>query len=264
MPLPIPAGVRYHISKRTGDVLPCSAKIECPFGDMVTEHWSSPKIARAAYEARNQDQTFNTFLNKKPKVSPIGNIRRSKDRFMVPKGVYVICDPVSLLKRRDPAAAAEWKELADKDPNDETMAARVNGYPIMAFKTDFEDGIFLDTQNREFAVHEGVVGLVPVSLARRMGMDEEDIVDEGYFIDFDEDAPMTKEDGNINFGDYLWLKLQPEAEDLDDLDEDFDEKDMDEELHEIENDTDDEDYNYDNLNEYNYEKDHNADHYRSI
>lgn len=42
---------RWHFDKTTGTVNPCDARIRCPLGDMVTEHFGSPDEASAAYQA---------------------------------------------------------------------------------------------------------------------------------------------------------------------------------------------------------------------
>ena len=41
---------KYHINPGTGEPGICTATQRCPFGDLATEHYSSPEAAREAYE----------------------------------------------------------------------------------------------------------------------------------------------------------------------------------------------------------------------
>lgn len=42
---------KYHVNNHTGRVGVCRAVKNCPFGDMVTEHYESRELAQSAYEA---------------------------------------------------------------------------------------------------------------------------------------------------------------------------------------------------------------------
>lgn len=44
--------LKYHLSPKTGSPGVCRAKYKCAFGDIETEHYSSPGVARAAYEQK--------------------------------------------------------------------------------------------------------------------------------------------------------------------------------------------------------------------
>lgn len=56
---------RYHINPSTGDPSVCRAKIKCPFGDVVHEHFDSAEAARQSYErvmaAKELYQTERVF-----------------------------------------------------------------------------------------------------------------------------------------------------------------------------------------------------------
>lgn len=49
---------RYHVNRTTGTVGPCSAKRQCPFGDIETGHYDSEREARQAYEDENSSSLF--------------------------------------------------------------------------------------------------------------------------------------------------------------------------------------------------------------
>lgn len=46
--------LKYHLSPKTGNPGVCKAKYKCAFGDIETEHYNSPGLARAAYEQKMQ------------------------------------------------------------------------------------------------------------------------------------------------------------------------------------------------------------------
>lgn len=49
---------KFHLSPKTGNPGICKAKYKCAFGDIETEHYSSPGIARAAYEQKMQSASI--------------------------------------------------------------------------------------------------------------------------------------------------------------------------------------------------------------
>ena len=58
---------RYHLNFK-GEASICRAKKNCPFGDLDTEHYSSPEEARKAYEkiAKNNLSVFPQYVNYNP------------------------------------------------------------------------------------------------------------------------------------------------------------------------------------------------------
>lgn len=60
---------RYHISPHTGDPGVCSAKINCPYGNLETDHFDTPEAARAAYETGQLEPAFATLRRALDKVT---------------------------------------------------------------------------------------------------------------------------------------------------------------------------------------------------
>lgn len=124
--------LKYHLSPKTGNPGVCKAKYKCAFGDIETEHYSSPGIARAAYEQKMQSNSlvpspsrmmilpsekFQEILQdygkKNPKASPVSNVSQirvsstdllkslteannSGDQYFEPGSIHVDSHPGSL------------------------------------------------------------------------------------------------------------------------------------------------------------------------
>ena len=59
---------RYHINPKTGNVNVCRAKKSCPFGDMALDHYSTPDLARRAYEITMESHSLAVQLLLKRRV----------------------------------------------------------------------------------------------------------------------------------------------------------------------------------------------------
>lgn len=47
---------KFHINSETGNPGVCTAKIQCPFGDLEADHYPSPDTAREAYEVKMKNK----------------------------------------------------------------------------------------------------------------------------------------------------------------------------------------------------------------
>lgn len=54
----------YHINPNTGEIGRCSAKKQCPFGDLTADHFDTPDEARSAYENQMSNSTFTAPAKK--------------------------------------------------------------------------------------------------------------------------------------------------------------------------------------------------------
>lgn len=54
---------KFHVNDE-GNPGPCGANYNCPFGDMDSDHYSSPQEARNAYEVKMNNQMIETLTNR--------------------------------------------------------------------------------------------------------------------------------------------------------------------------------------------------------
>ncbi len=215
-------GVRYHISPRTGNPSICRARGKCPFGDMQSDHFDSREAAREAYEERMKNRTQLSFAPGRMKVESLPQgMKIDPITFNIPKGVYLLGDPY-YTAGQDTKAWQEWNAEANKTPRDPAVGATINGFPVIAFKAPAGEGIYRDHQARPYNSKSGYIGLVPVSLAKRMGQDGNEVLDDASLFTLHEDTEVTLTTGIICFGDTLFVQIEP---DFDEVPEDEDEDD---------------------------------------
>lgn len=206
---------KFHINPRTGMPAECEALTKCPFGDLVTDHFGSFLEAQKEQERRMSANIFPSFEQGRILTSPLNEgMKNGKNSFIVPKGVYMIGDPY-YIAGRDHKAWGEWVTEANNNPEDNAVGLQYNGYPVLGFRTAGE-GLYYDSQGRPYNSSSGVIGLVPASLARQMGIEELDALDDANLITFFETTSAEWTDGAIYFGDVLFVKTDPDFNDLDD------------------------------------------------
>lgn len=88
--------LKYHLSPKTGNPGICKAKYKCAYGDIETEHYSSPGIARAAYEQKMQSASLA--------ASPSRMTIQSAEKFQEILQDYS--------KKNPRAAASSWNETS--------------------------------------------------------------------------------------------------------------------------------------------------------
>lgn len=206
---------RYHISPRTGAPAWCTAKVRCPFGDMVKDHFSSKEEARAAYEERMSAQALPSFERGRVHVTPLPpGMKQSPTSFVVPPGVYVVGDPV-YTAGVDEKAWGDWEAAieGEKASQDKALGASFNGYPVLALATAGE-GIYHDSMGRAYSSRSGYLGLIPISLAKQMGLSTVEVEDDGYLITFNETSKVEWDKGTLYFGERLFVQTEPELEGL--------------------------------------------------
>lgn len=73
--------MRYHVHPETGEVGPCRAVKACPFGDLTTDHYSTPEDARASYELGMAAFNLQALHRKYPRTPhlPFSASRTSDD-----------------------------------------------------------------------------------------------------------------------------------------------------------------------------------------
>lgn len=212
---------RYHISPRTGNPVTCKAKIRCPFGDMVADHYSSQEEARRAYEEKMVKARTPSFKPGKLEVSALPATMRLDERtLLVPKGMYVLGDPSQTAGSVDPVTWQKWETLAHQEESGRrphAVGALLNGYPVVALRTKFEGkGVYFDNSGRDYPVESESVGLIPLTLLKRMGLDDNTINSTGAIVTFNEPTRLHYDDGILSFGHHLHVYTdEPLMEDED-------------------------------------------------
>lgn len=204
---------RYHISPRTGAPAYCTAKERCPFGDMEKDHFSTKEEARAAYEERMSSKSLPSFERGRVHVTPLPpGIKQSGNSFVVPAGVYVVGDPF-YTAGSDTKAWQDWQAVAGQGVGyqDHALGANYNGYPVLALQTPGE-GVYYDSMGRPYSSSSGHIGLIPVSLAKQMGLPAAEVEDDGNLVTFNETTKVEWDRGTLYFGDRLFVKTEPDTE----------------------------------------------------
>lgn len=204
---------KYHISPRTGAPAWCTARERCPFGDMEKDHFATKEEARAAYEERMQEQAIPSFDRGRINVTPLPpGVKQDGNSFVVPAGVYVVGDPV-YSAGVDAKAWRDWRNVASggMSAQDHAMGASYNGYSVLALQTPGE-GVYYDSMGRAYSSSSGHIGLIPVSLAKQMGLSGAEVQDDGYLVTFNETTKIEWDKGTLYFGDRLFIKTEPDTE----------------------------------------------------
>lgn len=206
---------KYHISPRTGAPAWCTAKERCPFGDMVKDHFSTKEEARAVYEERMSAKVIPSFASGRIGVTALPpGMKQTGDSFVVPAGVYVVGDPI-YTAGVDGKAWEDWKYVSSSysAPGDHAHGAAFNGYPVLALDTPGE-GVYHDSSGRAYSSNSGRIGLIPISLAKQMGLSSDEIEDDGNLITFNETTRIEWDKGTLYFGDRLFIRTEPDPEDF--------------------------------------------------
>lgn len=196
---------RYHISPRTGNPVACKAKYRCPFGDLTKDHYPTPAAAQAAYELKMQDATLPSFAAGHLRASKLPSDMQLDDRtVLVPKGMYVVGDFSKNASSVDPEAVEAWRKTIEADPRAERKSvsgACLNGYPVIALKTKYGNGVYFDNSGRDYSVEGSTLGLTPLSLLKKMGLTEEEINEsQSTIISLTEPTKISYDDGTLSFG----------------------------------------------------------------
>lgn len=198
---------RFHISPQTGEPVKCDAKISCPF-DKLGPHYDTREEAREYWEMMMYERMFPSYDQGKINVKPLdSNMRVDDDTVVIPKGVYVVGDP-SFTMGLDPKAWEDWvNQVAQEDGGFSrgAVGGTLNNYPVVALTMPLGPGTYSDNFNRPFDVNSGVCAAIPMSLLRKMGIDEETIMETSTIVTFDEAATLRSKDGRLHFGERLSL-----------------------------------------------------------
>lgn len=207
---------RYHISPRTGDALLCNAEIQCPF---TTEenHFDTRAEAQQAFEDSRHKDLFPEFIKNKITVSPLPEgLKKDSKTFVIPRGVYILGDPSNILSE-DPIAWKEWQNEIANAGSDKAVGASYNEYPVVALEA-IDGAVLHDSMGRAYSCSSGYIGLVPISLAKKLNPTEEAAQDDGYLLNFNDDTTVEWVNGDLCLGDRLFIKTDPDQELSDDFD----------------------------------------------
>lgn len=126
---------RYHISPHTGDPGVCSAKVNCPYGNLETDHFDTPEAARAAYEAGQLEPAFATLRKALDDVT--ANAFESANDYPQPSALQTIHD----LAARDQAILDEARSQGYGDEID-AMGLSAPQAPLSVFMRSYDrDGL---------------------------------------------------------------------------------------------------------------------------
>jgi len=134
------------------------------------------------------------------------------DTVYVPAGKYVIGDPCYTVPE------ADWIKLLESCDYFDRPIGISGGYEVLAFHTQFGDGVYRDQKRNKFPVDAGLIGLVPVEYAK---IDENKLYPTQY-VEFTQLTPCKREeDGTLRFGNVI-IKTGTDANDYDyELDEQY-------------------------------------------
>jgi hypothetical protein len=135
-------------------------------------------------------------------------VTRSKDvdrivrKATVPAGDYYVGDPCYSVP--DDLWMA-WLEAADYTTpgREHVLVADIDGHPAVGVSTAFGDGVYEDWEGREYPVDAGLIGLVPVRVAKDDGQttwDHSPDMNYRHRVTFTEPATCYHEDGTIHLG----------------------------------------------------------------
>lgn len=216
---------RYHISPQTGEPVVCKAKFQCPFGDMQADHYDTRDEAREYWEMKMYEQMFPSYDNGKINVKPLPeNMRVDEDTIVIPKGVYVVGDP-AFTAGLDNDAWQDWvTQITNEDGGFDrgAVGAMFNNYPVIGLSVKLGPGTYEDSFQRQFDVNSGVFAAIPMSLLRKMGIDEETIMETSSIVSFDEATTLHSDGVVLKFGKNFSLFADEALDEFADiLDEDY-------------------------------------------
>lgn len=124
----------------------------------------------------------------------------------VPPGVYLVGDPCYSVPDD---LWMEWLEEADYTNGDRrhVLAAKIDGHEVVGVSTAHGDGVYYDGEGREYGVDAGLLGLVPVEVAK----EEPDM--DLPLLTLTEPADCYYDDGIVHLGpieiNTNWRKERP-------------------------------------------------------
>lgn len=121
-------------------------------------------------------------------------------KIVVPAGQYFLGDPCYAVPND------QWHALLDSCDTFEKPIGTVGGHTVVAFRTAYGDGTYLDQRGVEYPVDAGLIGLTPMSLSVATEGD-------GNFVVFNAPAECWNNDGILHFGDYVIDTLQDDEVD---------------------------------------------------
>ena len=131
------------------------------------------------------------------------------DTVYVPAGKYVIGDPCYTVPNDD------WETLLQSCDYFNRPVGISGGFEVLAFPTQYGDGVYRDQRHNEYPVDAGLIGLVPVAYA----VIDEDKLYPTQYVEFKTlTACVRGEDGTLRFGD-VTIKTGDNADDYYDEDE---------------------------------------------
>lgn len=146
----------------------------------------------------NADTQQLSFLPGDIAVEPLEvKINLTSESITVPAGTYYVGDPCYTAGQDDYA----WQKWCNTVPdNGEVLAATYNGFPVIGLHTAHGDGTFYDADGFEYGVDAGMIGVVPVELIEKMGV-EVDSRDYGQIVEFLEETKLVRHsDGVLEIG----------------------------------------------------------------
>lgn len=121
----------------------------------------------------------------------------ASESITVPAGIYYVGDPCYTAGQDDNA----WQKWCNAVPdNGELLAATYNGFPVIGLHTAHGDGTYNDSDGYEYGVDAGMIGIVPVELIEKMGV-QVDSSDYGRIVEFTEETQLVRHsDGVLEIG----------------------------------------------------------------
>lgn len=128
----------------------------------------------------------------------------------VPAGTYFLGDPCYAIPEQD------WMPLLESCGYFADRAVgEVHGHQVLAFGTRWGDGTYYDTDEREYSVDAGLIGLVPQDLYA--GTERYDLGTLGQVVTFAQDVTASTDatSGLLVFGPHK-IDTDPEQDDYED------------------------------------------------
>lgn len=120
----------------------------------------------------------------------------------MPAGQYWVGDPCYAVPNE---RWQKWLEAADYENAVRFLLAELDGHPVLGIGTAYGDGLYTDDQGRDYPVDAGLIGVVPVEVARPdvTGM---------HLVDFEDDFECRYDDGTIVLGLLVVVDTDPPME----------------------------------------------------
>lgn len=196
----------FHIDNNGNPAL-CSATVrECPRGGI---HGSAEEVMREALRASIEkdepvgvDQGSWAGGEIEVSVLPDG-IKQSANSAVVPAGRYFLGDPC-YTAGSDSETWDKWVDAADATSNgfmDGIVGASYNGEPVIGASTKYGDGTYYGSNGEQYMVDAGMIGVVPESVIKGMGLSDEQLRGSGSWVEVGQPTTLEVDDeGNIFFG----------------------------------------------------------------